>query len=111
MGINKHIEEESYAYGSSTQILSPSETAIGTSAPDLASSLAKKGVMNPVLTGSTTASGVSSFNIPSSSGSMNSSCPLSSAIATGSSVSNLPNQSNAASFRYTIIFMLLPMLN
>ena len=100
MGINKHINEESYAYGSSTQILSPSETATGTSAFDLKAKSQAEGVMNPVYLASTTASGVSSFDTPaSSSASMSSSTAayLSSAIATGSSVSNLPNQSNATS--------------
>ena len=100
MGINKHINEESYAFGSSTQILSPTETATGTSAFDLKATSMAEGVMNPVYLASTTASGVSNFNTPASStGSKNSSdaAYLSSAIATGSSVSNLPNQSNATS--------------
>ena len=60
MGINKHIEGESYAYGNSTQILSPVENATGTSMFALPTISNGIGNMSPVYLSTATASGVSS---------------------------------------------------
>ena len=98
MGINKHIEETSYAYGNSTQILSPLENATGNSTFNLKATSLGVGEMNPVYLASTTASGVSSFTIPASSaGSTTSSSPfyLTSDVAAGTSSFNILPQSNA----------------
>ena len=96
MGINKHIEEESYAFGQSTQILSPLENAVGTSAFNLKPSSFGVGNMSPVYLASATASGVSSFNTPSTvSAIKTSSNPvyLATDTASGSSSFDVPVQS------------------
>ncbi|MCH1515876.1 MAG: hypothetical protein L7U52_04110, partial [Alphaproteobacteria bacterium] len=104
MGINKHIEETSYAYGNSTQILSPLENATGSSTFNLKATSLGVGEMNPVYLASTTASGVSSFNIPASAvGSTTSSAPfyLTSDTAAGTSSFNVLPQSNATNISNT----------
>lgn len=98
MGINKHIEETSFAFGDSTQILSPQENATGSSAFLLKDISLAEGDMAPLYKATTTASGVSSFNVPASSiGSTTSSTPayLTSNTATGTSSFNVLSQSNA----------------
>jgi flagellin-like hook-associated protein FlgL len=98
MGINKHIQEESYAFGQSTQILSPLENAIGSSAFNLKANSFGLGEMDPVYLASATASGISSFDTPNfSSASNTSSNPvyLITDTASGSSSYNVLNQSSA----------------
>lgn len=98
MGINKHIKGESYATGSSTQILSPLEYAFGVSDFDNLASSRANGEMSPRFLDSAIAMGSSSFNLPAnSSGSVVSSNPayLSESSATGASQANVPGSSNA----------------
>lgn len=97
MGINKHVEGESYASGHSTQILSPIEYAYGTSEFGTPSTAFANGETNPVYLASATASGISAFDLPSSSqAALLSSDPsyLSEDYAVGVSAFNIPAQSN-----------------
>jgi flagellin-like hook-associated protein FlgL len=98
MGINKHIEGESYAYGNSTQILSPVENATGTSDFALPTVSSAIGNMSPVYLATATASGTSSANLPSTSNAVTlSSNPdyLATDIASGTSSFDILAQSNA----------------
>ena len=89
MGINKNIEQESFASGSSRQILSPLEFAAGNSNFDLRSVSFADGEMTPRYLNQTFGSGNSNFNIPSSStGTTNSSTPFILREATASGTSN-----------------------
>ncbi|MBL6606331.1 MAG: hypothetical protein ISP40_09845 [Alphaproteobacteria bacterium] len=97
MGINKHVEGESYASGHSTQILSPIEYAYGTSEFGTPSTAFANGETNPVYLASATASGISAFDLPSSSqAALLSSAPsyLPEDYAVGVSEFNIPAQSN-----------------
>jgi len=98
MGINKHIKGESYAFGSSTQILSPLEYAMGNSEFDIQNISMAQGDMNPVYLPSATATGTSSFNSATSSTATtvrSEPAYLSSDVASGSSSFNILAQSNA----------------
>lgn len=98
MGINKHIEGESYAIGSATQILSPIEYASGASDFIIPATSYANGLMAPRYISSAIASGNSSFNIPASSqASVTSTTPfyLTEAVASGTSQYNVLAQSQA----------------
>ena len=100
MGINKHIEGESYAFGNSTQILSPLEYAAGSSEFGSPNTSMALGEMNPVYLATSTATGTSSFNLPAtSSAATTSSNPayLTTDTASGSSSFDILAQSNATS--------------
>ena len=100
MGINKHIEGESYAFGNSTQILSPLEYATGLSEFGSPNISMPAGDMAPVYLATATAAGVSSFSLPAtSSAATTSSSPsyLTTETASGSSSYDILAQSNASS--------------
>ena len=100
MGINKHIEGESYAFGNSTQILSPLEYATGLSEFGSPNISMAAGDMAPVYLATATAAGVSSFSLPAtSSAATTSSSPsyLTTETASGSSSYDILAQSNASS--------------
>lgn len=99
MGINKHIGGESYAFGNSTQILTPIEYAFGTSEFGFPKMSSAEGDMSPVYLDSAIASGTSSSNLQASSSAATvSSNPayLNTDTASGSSSFNILSQSNAA---------------
>ena len=99
MGINKHVEGESYATGHATQILSPIEYAIGTSEFGTPNTSYASGETDPRYLASATASGTSEFNLPANSQStLISSSPsyLLEDLATGTSSFNIPAQSSAS---------------
>ena len=98
MGINKHIDGESFATGASTQILSPQEFAYGSSDFSIPATSFASGEMEPRYLNSAIATGNSSFNLlVNSQANVLSSNPsyLSEDIATGSSQYNLAAQSTA----------------
>ena len=98
MGINRHIEGESYAIGRATQILSPQEFAYGVSDFDTPPISYATGEMQPRYLNSAIAIGNSSFNLPSNSAaSVVSSDPsyLNEDLASGNSNFNLAAVSNA----------------
>jgi len=98
MGINKHIEGQSYAFGISTPLLSPLEYATGSSMFDTSQIETAKGEMAPVYKASATASGTSSFDsLASSQASTLSSSIYTQPItyAAGSSVFDTPLTSSA----------------
>ncbi|MCH1515778.1 MAG: hypothetical protein L7U52_03610, partial [Alphaproteobacteria bacterium] len=99
MGINKHVEGESYATGTATQILSPIEYAVGTSEFGIPNAAFADGETNPVYLASSIAAGVSTNNLRvSSQAGLLSSDPAYLAVdnAVGVSEFNVPPQSNAA---------------
>lgn len=103
MGINKNINEESFAFGNSTQILSPLEYATGNSNFSLKDISFAEGEMNPVYLNQTMGSGISQFDIPAiSNGSTISSNPfiIEEAIATGTSNFDILSNSTANLISY-----------
>jgi len=99
MGINKHIEGESYATGSARQILSPLEYATGNSEYGSPTASYGEGDMAPRYLSTATASGASSFNLPASStATLTTSDPayLAQDFATGTSQYSVPAQSSAS---------------
>lgn len=99
MGINRHVEGESFASGNATQILSPIEYAYGLSEFGTPTSSYANGETNPVYLASAVANGVSSFNLPDNSqASLLTSDPayLAEDFATGISEFNIPAQTTAA---------------
>ncbi|MGC6474352.1 MAG: hypothetical protein ACON5P_06890, partial [Candidatus Puniceispirillaceae bacterium] len=98
MGVNKHIEDTSYASGISKSLLSPLEYTAGNSSFDTSQIEFAVGDMYPVYKNSSVASGISSFNEPS----VSQASTISSVIytqpttyATGSSVFDTPLTSSA----------------
>lgn len=98
MGINRHVEGESFASGNSTQILSPIEYASGSSEFGTPSTAYGKGETNPVYLASSNANGVSSHDLQTNSqAALLSSSPayLAEDNAVGISEFNIPAQSSA----------------
>lgn len=99
MGINKHIDGNSFATGSSTQILSPLEFASGSSSFDLMARSNASATMSPKYLTSAIASGTSSFSLAASSTSTTlTTVPsyLTEALATGTSQNNVAATSAAS---------------
>ena len=98
MGVNKHIEGTSYAFGTSRQLLSPLEYASGVSVFDSKQVEIANGEMTPVYKASSVASGISSLNsLASSTAATISSVEYikPTTFASGSSVFDTPTSSSA----------------